>query len=248
MLDDDYYLPYVPDTEDEEGSDEWITTFADISLLLLVFFILLFSMSSLDVKKFSDSFTSVRQALGKTEAQQLASRIGIETDGAFVESVLLQKQLIEQQRQVYAEIRTFLNRKGVEGVVGSVFDEGVITLNVPGEVLFAPSQVELTPAGKELIDLLNNIFIQRPDEVINIRGYTDDLPPPRDGRFKDNWEISAMRSVNVLRYLLSKGIEPSRLTATGLADLNPLFPNTSLKNRAKNRRVEFVLEKRISSK
>ena len=109
--------------------------------------------------------------------------------------MLLQKQLIEQQRQVYAEIRTFLNRKGVEGVVGSVFDEGVITLNVPGEVLFAPSQVELTPAGKELIDLLNNIFIQRPDEVINIRGYTDDLPPPRDGRFKDNWEISAMRSV-----------------------------------------------------
>ena len=56
--------------EDEEGSDEWITTFADISLLLLVFFILLFFMSSLDVKKFSDSFTSVRQALGKTEAQQ----------------------------------------------------------------------------------------------------------------------------------------------------------------------------------
>ncbi len=249
MLDDDFYISYIPDDDEEEesGSGEWITTFADMSLLLLVFFILLFSMSHLDVQLFSDSFTSVRQALGDKDAKRLASRIGIEAEGSFVESVLLQKQLLEQQRQVYAEIRTFLNRKGVEGVVGSIFDEGVITLNVPGEVLFQPGQVELTSAGEELMDLLNDLFIQRNDQIINIRGYTDNVPPSDGGRFKDNWEISAMRSVNVLRYLLGKGIEPSRLTATGLADLNPVVPNTTPENRAKNRRVEFVLEKRIGS-
>ncbi len=248
MLDDDFYVSYIPDDEEEESdTGEWITTFADIALLLLVFFVFLVSMSHMDVQLFSDSFTSVRQALGDKDAQRLASRIGVEAEGAFVESVLLQKQLLEQQRQVYAEIRTFLNRKGVEGVVGSIFDEGVITLNVPGEVLFQPGQVELTPAGEELMDMLNDLFIQRNDQIINIRGYTDNLPPPEGSRFRDNWEISAMRSVNVLRYLLGKGIEPSRLTATGLADLNPVFPNTTPENRAKNRRVEFVLEKRIGS-
>lgn len=247
MLDDSYYLNSVEEDEDD-GPDEWIVTFADISMLLLVFFILLFSMSTLDIKRFTDSFTSVRLALGDEDSRALTSRVGIESDeGSIIESVLLQRQLIEQQRKVFAEIRTFMNRKGLEGIIGSVFDEGIITLNVPGKVLFAPGQVELSPEGQKAMDTLLEIFIQRKDQVINIRGYTDDVPPAKDSRFKDNWEISALRSVNVLRYLMRKGIEPSRLTATGLADLNPLYPNTSPENRAKNRRVEFVLEKRIGS-
>ncbi len=245
MLDDSYYMNQTE--EDEDSAEDWITTFADMSMLLLVFFILLFSMSSLDIKRFTDSFTSVRQALGEDASRVLSSRIDVDSDGAIVESVLLQKQLIESQRKVFSEIRTFMNRKGLEGVVGAVFDEGIITLTVPGNVLFAPGEVELSPAGEAAMDALNDIFIQRNDQIINIKGYTDDIPPSAESRFKDNWEISALRSVNVLRYLLRKGIEPSRLTATGLADLAPLFPNTSAENRAKNRRVEFVLEKRIGS-
>ena len=130
--------------------------------------------------------------------------------------------------KVYSEVRTFMNRKGVEGLVGAVFDEGVITLNVPGTVLFASGQVELSPEGEAMMDILVDMFIQRNDQTINIRGYTDDIPPPKDSRFRDNWEISSLRAVNVLRYLLRKGIEPSRLTATGLADLDPLYPNTTV--------------------
>lgn len=248
MLDETFYnsLPEI-DAAEDDGPEEWIVTFADVALLLLVFFILLFSMSSLDIKRFTDSFTSVRVALGDEQSRALTSRIGTESEGAIVESVLLQKQLLQEQRKVYSEVRTFMNRKGIEGVVGAVFDEGVITLNVPGNVLFAPGEVELSPEGLAMLGTLKDMFIQRNDQVINIRGYTDDIPPPTGSRFKDNWEISALRSVSVLRYLLREGIEPSRLTATGLADLDPLYPNTTAENRAKNRRVEFVLEKRISS-
>jgi chemotaxis protein MotB len=229
---------------DSESVDDWITTFADMSMLLLVFFILLFTMSELDVKKFTDSFTSVKQALGQ-EGQQLTT-VQVQSDeAAILESVRMQKQLIESQRKVYSEIRTFMNRKGVEGVVGAVFDEGVITLRVPSGVLFKSGQVELTPEGEQVMRIMKDMFIQRNDQDINIRGYTDDVPPGSGSRFKDNWEISSLRSVSVLRFLIRQGIEPSRLTATGLADMDPLFPNTSPQNRAKNRRVEFVLEKRI---
>lgn len=249
MLDDSFYSA-LPESEaaQDDGPDEWITTFADVALLLLVFFVLLFSMSSLDIRRFTDSFTSVRVALGEEHSDAVTARIGKVGEGAIVESVLLQKQLLQEQRKVYSEIRTFMNRKGVEGIVGAVFDEGVITLNVPGNVLFAPGQVALSPEGEEMMSTLKDLFIQRNDQIINIRGYTDDIPPGPDSRFKDNWEISSLRSVNVLRYLLKQGIEPSRLTATGLADLDPLYPNTTPQNRAKNRRVEFVLEKRISTK
>jgi len=247
VLDETFYTALPEGEEADDGPDEWITTFADVALLLLVFFVLLFSMSTLDLRRFTDSFTSVRAALGDEKSDALTARIGRVGEGAIVESVLLQKQLLQEQRKVYSEVRTFMNRKGVEGIVGAVFDEGVITLNVPGNVLFAPGQVTLSPEGEEMMATLVDLFIQRNDQIINIRGYTDDIPPSPDSRFKDNWEISSLRSVNVLRYLLKQGIEPSRLTATGLADLDPLYPNTSAENRAKNRRVEFVLEKRISS-
>lgn len=244
MQDDEFKPPDIEDDDDEEGSG-WITTFADVSMLLLVFFILLFSMSRIDLRRFTDSFTSVRQALGDKISSDLASKVGVE-DGSLVESIMMQKQLILSQRKVYSEIRTFLNRKGLEGIIGSIFDEGTITLKVPSWVLFDKGQVTVSPQGEKVLLKLKNIFIKRNDQTINIRGYTDDMPPPEGSRFLDNWEISAMRAVNVLRFYLKHGIEPSRLTATGLADLNPIVPNDTEANKALNRRVEFILDKRIT--
>ncbi len=244
---DDRSLPLQTgfQNEGEDNSEgDWITTFADISLLLLVFFILLFSMSELDPTKFNDSFTSVKAALGKDGKDLMTARITSD-EAAIVESVRLQRQLIEEQRRTYTEMRTFLNRKGVEGTIGAVFDEGIITLRAPGDVLFPSGEVDLTPTGKRVIKMLRDFLIQKPDQQINIRGFTDNVPPRPGSRYKDNWEISSLRAVNVLRFLLEQGIEPSRMTATGLADLEPLYPNSSPDNKAKNRRVEFVLEKRI---
>ncbi len=243
MQDDEFQPPDLQEEEDDEN--EWITTFADMSMLLLVFFILLFSMSQIDVKRFTDSFTSVRQALGDKLNSRVASKVGMD-EGSLVESILMQKQLILSQRKIYSDIRTFLNRKGLEGVIGAIFDEGTITLKVPSWVLFDKGQVNISPEGEKVLLKLKNIFIKRNDQTINIRGYTDDMPPPTGSRFLDNWEISAMRAVNVLRFYLKQGIEPSRLTATGLADLNPIVPNDTPENRALNRRVEFVLDKRVT--
>ncbi|MGE4296434.1 MAG: flagellar motor protein MotB [Desulfovibrionaceae bacterium] len=231
--------------EGDEGAEDWIVTFADLNQLLLVFFILLFSLSTLDPVKFTDSFTSVKQALGEKTDKISMSKVQTQ-DAAVLESVRLQKQIIESQKKVYSDIRTFLNTKGVEGVIGAVFDEGVITIRVPSGVLFDEGKVEMNPDGTRVLMMLKNLFIQRNDQNINIRGFTDDVRPSSSSRFKDNWEISALRAVNVLRFYLQQGIESNRLTATGLADLDPLFPNTTPQNRAKNRRVEFVLEKRVS--
>jgi len=233
------------DLDEEEGEGgEWLVTFADMSMLLLTFFILLFSMSTLDITRFSDSFTSVRQALGQDGER--ASTLRVESDdGAILESVMLQKQLLDAQRKVYSDIRTYMNRQGVEGIIGAVFDEGVITLNVPSSALFEKDEVTVSPQGREVLLKLKDIFIKRNDQDINIRGYTDSDPPAPGSRFADNWEVSALRAVNVLRLYLEVGIEPNRLTATGLADLHPLYPNTTSENKARNRRVEFVLEKRI---
>lgn len=242
-MSDDNMLPMGVEEEDER-TDEWMTTFADLSMLMLVFFILLFSMSIIDEERFTDSFQSVRQVLGGKETKLFTTTVR-KDDAAILDAVRLQKQLIESQRKVYSDVRTYLNQKGVEGIIGAVFDEGKITVRVPSSVLFAPGEVELSADGQKVMTDLREFFIKRKDQFINIKGYTDDTPVRPGSRFKDNWEISAMRAVNVLRFFVKKGIEPGRMTATGLADFDPIMPNTNEQNRARNRRVEFELERRV---
>ncbi len=239
--------PYVEEEEEEEvsGNQDWLTTFSDLTLLLLTFFILLFSMSSVDVKKFTDSFQAVQLALQGNKSEISSSRIARDEQAVLVDQVKLQRQIMESQRKLFTDVQFYQNTKGLKGVVGAHFDNGIITLRVPSDVMFAPGQVELSEAGKAVMRDLKDLLIKHADQKINIRGFTDDVLPSGNSRFKDNWEISAMRSVNVLRFIMSMGIQANRLTATGLADLEPLFPNNSTENRARNRRIEIALEKRV---
>jgi chemotaxis protein MotB len=239
---DDYAL--VDDIGEDSDSDTWLTTFADMVTLLLAFFVLLFSMSVIDQKQFTDSFLTVRQVFGGDDQNLLTSPVR-QDDTAILESVRLQKQLIEAQRKVYSDMRTYLNQKGLEGQIGSVFDEGVITLRLPSAAMFENGKVTVSPNGYKLLEELRQLFVKNKAQTINIKGYTDDLNPSASSRYRDNWEISALRAVNVLRYYIEHGIESQRLTATGLGDLDPLMPNTNEANRSQNRRVEFVFERRV---
>lgn len=243
-MSEDDNSPFGEGEDEEEEAVNWMGTFSDLCLLLLVFFILLFSMSSIDQTQFSNSFVSVRKVFGGKDESLMTSKVRQE-DTTLIETVRLQKALIEAQNKVYSDIRTFLTVNGQEGIIGAVFDNGVVTLSVPSSVLFVPGEVELTPEAKHVLQSIKEILIKNYNQDVNIQGYTDDVPPPAGSRFRDNWEVSSLRAVNVLRYLMEQGIEAKRLTATGLADLNPLFPNDSVRNRAKNNRVEFVLERKV---
>ncbi len=232
-----------PAEEDEGDGQEWLTTFTDLSLLLLVFFILLYSLSEIDPKKFDNAFESMSQALKHDKV--VTERITQDEAAVLVNQITTRRQIIEQQRKVFSDVKLLQTTQGVAGILSATFENGVITLRIPGDICFESGSVELTRAGKRVLVGMKKFLVKNFQQNINIKGYTDNIPPQGKGRFKDNWEISALRSVSVLRFLLRMGIEPERITATGLADLNPLLPNTTKANRAKNRRVEFVLERRM---
>ena len=244
----DRFEDYLQDDEEEQPTGQWLITFADMSLLMLTFFILLFSLSSLDTQRFGEISEAMRQNLGTQNIKEKNDHSGqpeAVDDEATLDAARLQRELIERQGRVFDAMRTYLNQKNLDGKIGAIFDNGVITLRLPADVMFEPGQINLTPEALKVLPTILDMLIKQNDQTINIRGYTDDQPPPPNSRFKDNWEISSLRAVAVLRYMLGAGIEAKRLTATGLADMNPLFPNTSDENRATNRRVEFVLEQRV---
>ena len=235
----------IDEPEEKEEIPEWIVTFADVSMLLLTFFVLLFSMSTLDKQKFTESFSSVLETFGGSQMKHIAP-MDAQKDAASMPTIQDIKALIESQRKVFNETRSFLSRTALENDVSASFDDGIITLRVPSEVMFGPGSVELRPEAIPFLLKLKDFFLKMRDQSISIRGYTDNSAIVPGSRFKDNWELSALRAVNVLRFMLAEGIELVRLTATGLGDLDPLLPNTTEENRAKNRRVEFVLERRAS--
>lgn len=231
------------DQEEAEVPSEWLTTLADMSMLLMSFFIMLFSMSTLDTKKFADSFTSVQNALGSKGKSQKAAPVSSQEMSSLVEQARLKQRIIGEQRRVFENFRSFVSQKGLDGVVGATMESGKITISFPSGVLFAKDSVDLTEEGKARLRTLHDFLVKTAGERINIRGFTDDQPPAPGSRFRDNWEVSSLRAVAVLRYMLSLGMSPNRLTATGLADLEPLYPNTTPEHRARNQRVEFVLER-----
>ncbi len=230
--------------EEEEEGESWLQTFADLSMLLLTFFILLYSFSSLDQRIFRSYILSVKRALGAKANNEIGMKAKLnKQEGIFLKEAQLIKEIMEQQSRVFSDFNFYYTSKGIEGVVGARFDKGKVIIDLAGDVMFPPGQVTLTPAGKKILKKLKDFLIMHPEETINIVGHTDDIPPPPNSRFKDNWEISALRAIHVLRYLAQLGIDPDRMTATGLADTKPLVPNTSARNRAKNRRVEIILER-----
>ncbi|CCO22156.1 OmpA/MotB family protein [Maridesulfovibrio hydrothermalis] len=237
---------FVDEPEDESEPNEWITTFADLTMLLLVFFILLYSMSEIDTKKFDMTFQSVTQAITGKIDKVATSRVAREEAGAILNQVVTRRQIIKAQRKVFEDVKYLQTTKGVEGIMSANFEDGKITIKLPGDVLFKPGQVELSKKGREAIKAMKDFFLQHPDQYINIKGYTDNIRPGKGSRLKDNWEFSSLRAVNVLRYLMKLGLKPNRLTATGLGEMNPVVPNSSPRNRQRNRRVEFVLDKIIT--
>ncbi len=232
--------------EDEGGGvdESWMATFADLATLLMTFFVLLYSMSSVDAKKFYATFSSVRDSFGGDQMENVKSVETQEADSQSISAAVESYEaMLEAQRQNFNQIRSFLAQQNLDKTINAVLDEGKIILRIPNEVLFRKGSELLSVEAEKALYALLQIFHNKRDQNINIKGYSDNSPVPADARFHDNWELSALRAVNILRFYLNSGVETHRITATGLGELEPLFPNDTEEHKAKNRRVEFVLEK-----
>jgi len=141
-----------------------------------------------------------------------------------------------------AEMESMIDNTDLADSVELAYNGDQINLQIDGRYLFESGQSELKDRARFIFANLAQMFRDYADYKIAIRGHTDDQGI-QTARFPSNWELSAVRATTVLRYFIGQGIDPRRMTATGYADYLPLVANNSSENRARNRRVEFVLEK-----
>jgi len=217
------------------GAPAWMVTYGDLMSLLLTFFVLIVSFSSIELIKFQKALGSLKGALGILPKQQ---------------SVIFQKEPIipllsdyneRRIRKAATELRELIKKQGIDDKVKlEVTDKGIL-VRIDSPILFELGSADLKPEAFPILNKVIEMTRNWPNEI-RIEGHTDDLPIHTD-KFPSNWELSTARALSVLKYFLKKGnVEPERLSAAGYGEYHPLVPNTSPENRAKNRRVEIYIE------
>lgn len=212
------------------GAPEWMVTFSDMVILLLTFFVLLLSMATLDQIKFTQASDSLAGAFGVLAS---SSR----TEVAPPQVVSYSPVDDDFTARVYRRIRTKIRELRLDRKIELVKDRGAVILRVDEAILFDLGQTTLSPDAEPVLRQVAELVRPLPLNM-KIEGHTDNV-----GNDLANWDLSVTRAVSVLRFMVSNQLLPlTRLSATGYGSHKPLFPNNTERERALNRRVEFVLE------
>lgn len=228
--------------ESAPGSPLWMTTYSDMVTLLLAFFVLLFSFSSVDAKKFQQAVISMRGALGVLEGSPSSSPDDLLDTSGMMEALGQQIAVdLQQMGQVEAELRQTLDRLGLEQTVSVSYEERGLVVRFLEGVLFDTGRADLRPDAVPVLEELADTLAGVPNHI-RVEGHTDNVPI-RTARFPSNWELSVNRATSVVRYFLERheGFSPKRLSAAGYGEYRPIADNDTAEGRQQNRRVDIVV-------
>jgi chemotaxis protein MotB len=229
----------------EEGSPPWMTSFCDLVVLMLCFFVLLLSFAKTDPATFQSALGSVRQALGGLEQER--SREPASAPSARVVHTEREPRARApsarhelQEEATLMRFRQYLDERGLAAQVELSASPRGIVLRARDRVLFESADASLKADGMALLDAVRGLC-QELRGRLTIEGHSDDRRI-ENALFPSNWELSGARASAVLRYLVAAGVDPALVHVAGYADTHPVASNATEEGRAQNRRVEFVFD------
>lgn len=260
--------------EASAGSPAWMSTFSDLMNLLLCFFVLLFSMSSVDAEKFQEvaaslaSSFSVLPAGGSainnegilvgsgasqlTELSTYYNNMGLNDEGetdittssAYEE---VNAESLKESEKMAEQIEQALKEANLSDQVTVEANNKYVVLNMNGALLFDSGKADLR---QEAITVLNGVadsIKQYDDRIISIEGHTDSNPI-NTAQFPDNMVLSMYRAYSVFDYFVKeKNFDSATMTSTGRGDSVPVASNATAEGRAQNRRVEIKIYNSLNS-
>lgn len=242
---------------DSGGPLRWLLTYADMITLLMAFFIMMYSMSALDLEKFSLAADSLRQEFGESRMSEPPRVLFRDEAGGRLRPSLLPLSLglggtssygpdasamaVLQDMVSFQQLRQYLQANHLDHQVRPrVERRGFVVSLLADGLLFPAASAQMTGNCRGILARLAGVLRDLPNDVC-VEGHTCDLPPRGTG-YPSNWELSTARATQVARYFIEvQRIPAHRLSAAGYASSKPLVPNTCERNRILNRRVDIVI-------
>lgn len=224
------YAQWHVEADAESEEDGWLMSFLDTLTQLLILLVVLLTFAgkgSSAAKVVENSVTSVHEGV-------LPATDGLLPGKAMEVPSPLPKKPAEDPLKGLP-----LDQLGKD--IEVVVNESTVSFRISSEILFSSGQADLSLAGLGVLQKLVPVLNSTPHRIA-VEGHTDAVPI-RSGRYPSNWELSGARAGSVVRYLESNGVVSNRLRAVGYADTRPLDDNGTAEGRARNRRVELIMER-----
>lgn len=250
-----------------KGSPAWMNTFADLMNLLLCFFVMLFSMSSVNEEKFEKVIASFQStfsilpgggaSIGEGELissgisqlenfdsyynQQLSSQSDGQTEEEKDITEAYEQQELEESEDMAQQLENALSQYGIQDDVEVDFNAEYVTLNMNGALLFDSASAELRDEAYPLVNKLGKILVTYDNNIIEVEGHTDNVPI-HSSKYEDNNVLSMYRALVVANYLRdTTTLDPAYIKSSGRGEYVPIADNATPEGRARNRRVEIKI-------
>jgi len=220
--------------DEPKGAPMWVVTYGDMMSLLMTFFVLLLSFSTISEEKISQARTSFNGALGLLPKYNAITR-------PVPNSQSLSRRVPRSIERLARELQRQLQVMGKESEIDIEYDqEGGLKINLPGHVLFDSARAELKAEASEVLSALADLLVGIPDKYIEVRGHTDSRPLTASRLFRDNYDLAYHRAKNVMLYLSREGAIPEReFEVVACGPSQPIASNDTDDGMRANRRVEI---------
>lgn len=186
----------------------------------------------------------------KTQSSQKIQDLIDELETLQTDLAAREKRLNELESQLNRRdsAMTALRTSLTDALMGFNSDEmkvesknGKVYLTLTNELLFASGSTKIDTKGQEALREVGKVLAEKPDLTIMVEGHTDNMAVSNLGDIKDNWDLSVMRSTEVVRLLVESGVEPKQVIPSGRGEFTPLAEGKTPEARAQNRRTEIIL-------
>jgi len=181
-----------------------------------------------------------------SELRQQVAELKVENSKLSDDITELQKAKEEKVKEVsgtYEQLLANMKNEIAKGQVTISELKGKLTVNMEAAILFDSGKADVMPEGLDILGKMVETLKNVRDKAIRIEGHTDNvqITGALVRIFPTNWELSAVRAINVTRFLQEQGIDPANLSAAAFAEYKPVADNSTKEGRAKNRRIEITL-------
>jgi chemotaxis protein MotB len=211
----------------------WLTTYSDLVTLLLCFFVLLYSFSEIDLKRFQAIIRSFQGHLRVSQEQYIDQ--DTTNDGLLGSS-----DEPHSLESIFDRLKKYIGDNNLENAIMLAIEERGILIRFNDYVLFDSGSAKIKTDSISVLKDIGEI-LGNSNRFIRVEGHTDNVPI-NTFRFPSNWELSTARAVNVVKFFIEiTGIRPDRLSAAGYGEHHPIADNNNELGRQRNRRVDVVV-------